>query len=127
LRLADILLCKAECMNELGQTSAAVDLVNTTVRKRAFGGSLTEEQTWPTGMSQADFKVNILDERMRELAFEGWRRMDLIRTGKLVSLVTERNPWATSIGDHHYRFPIPDTEIKVNDDIDEDDQNEGYR
>jgi hypothetical protein len=127
LRLADILLCKAECMNELGQTSAAVDLVNTTVRKRAFGGSLTEEQTWPTGMSQADFKVNILDERMRELAFEGWRRMDLIRTGKLVSLVKERNPWATSIDDHHYRFPIPDTEIKVNDDINEEDQNAGYR
>jgi hypothetical protein len=127
LRLADILLCKAECLNELNQTGAAVDLVNTTVRTRAFGGSLTPEQTWPTGMSKEDFRVNILDERMRELAFEGWRRMDLIRTGNLKTLVKARNPWATSIDDHHVRYPIPDVEIKVNPDINEEDQNEGYR
>jgi starch-binding outer membrane protein, SusD/RagB family len=127
LRLADILLCKAECLNELNQTSAAVDLVNTTVRTRAFGGSLTPEQTWPTGMSQEDFRVNILDERMRELAFEGWRRMDLIRTGNLTTLVKARNPWATNIDAHHVRYPIPDVEIKVNPEIEEKDQNEGYR
>lgn len=130
LRLADILLCKAECLNELEQTPAAVDLVNTTVRARAFGGSLTAEQAWPTGMTQDDFRVHILDERMRELAFEGWRRMDLIRTGKLVSLVKARNIWAGGpdgrIDDHHLRYPIPDTEIKLNEFIDEDDQNPGY-
>ncbi|MBT1690561.1 RagB/SusD family nutrient uptake outer membrane protein [Dawidia soli] len=130
LRLSDILLSKAECLNELEQTGAAVDLVNTTVRTRAFGGSLTAEQTWSASMSQDDFRENILDERMRELAFEGWRRIDLIRTKQLVPLVKARNIWAGGpdgrIDEHHLRYPIPDTEIKLNEFIDVDDQNSGY-
>lgn len=129
LRLSDILLCKAECMNELGQTTDAVNLVNTTVRKRAFGGTLPNGAEWPTSMSQADFKINILDERMRELAFEGWRRMDLIRTGKFVEYVSTRNKWARESGmlkPFHALYPIPESEIKQNELINEEDQNPGY-
>lgn len=129
LRLADILLCKAECMNELGQTAAAVDLVNTTVRKRAFGGTLPAEFTWSSGMSKSEFQTQIMDERMRELGFEGWRRMDLIRTGKLVQLIKERNPWAKAegtISEFHNLYPIPESEIKQNELINEEDQNPGY-
>lgn len=129
LRLADILLCKAECMNELGQTPAAVDLVNTTVRARAFAETDPADYEWSSGMSQGEFRENIMDERMRELGFEGWRRMDLIRTGNLVKLVKERNKWAResgTISSFHTRYPIPDTEIKQNDLINESDQNPGY-
>ena len=129
LRLADILLLKAEALNELGRTSEAVQLVNTTVRSRAFGGDLSSSEAWPSGMSQAEFRVNILDERMRELGFEGWRRMDLIRTGKLVDYVSERNPWAKAAGaiqPFHKWFPIPESEIKQNEAINEEDQNPGY-
>jgi starch-binding outer membrane protein, SusD/RagB family len=129
LRLADILLCKAECLNEINQTSNAVDLVNNTVRARAWGGTLPDAHKWNTGMSKEDFRVNILDERMRELAFEGWRRMDLIRTGNLVEYVKERNPWAKAAGainEHHTRYPIPESEIQLNDLIEDDDQNPGY-
>lgn len=129
LRLADILLCKAECLNELSQTSDAVDLVNTTVRTRAFGGVLPEEAEWSTSMSQDDFRTNIMEERMRELAFEGWRRMDLIRTEKFVELVKERNKWANQSGTiqaFHALYPIPESEIKQNELINEEDQNPGY-
>ncbi|MGV8093647.1 MAG: RagB/SusD family nutrient uptake outer membrane protein [Mangrovibacterium sp.] len=129
LRLSDILLSKAECLNEQGQTAAAVGLVNSTVRTRAFGGTLPAQYTWPTGMSQNDFRTQILDERMRELCFEGWRRIDLIRTGTFVDLVKERNVWARTegtISDYHVRYPIPDSEIKQNEFINEDDQNPGY-
>lgn len=129
LRLADILLCKAECMNELGQTSAAVTLVNSTVRTRAFGGSLPAEATWSTAMSKSEFQANIMEERMRELAFEGWRRMDLIRTGKFVDYVKERNKWAkesATIQSFHALYPIPESEIKQNELINEEDQNPGY-
>ena len=129
LRLSDILLCKAECMNELGQTGAAVNLVNTTVRARAFGGNLSEANSWSSGMSQDDFRNEILDERMRELGFEGWRRMDLIRTGNLVEFVSERNPWARESGtiqEFHNLYPIPESEIKQNEAINEEDQNPGY-
>jgi len=128
LRLADILLCKAECMNELGQTADAVNLVNNTVRARAWGGTLPGDKAWGA-MSQDQFRVNILDERMRELGFEGWRRMDLIRTGRLVEYVKERNPWAKASGtisEFHNRYPIPASEIDLNDAIDTKDQNTGY-
>jgi hypothetical protein len=129
LRLADILLCKAECLNEEGQTATAVALVNSTVRTRAFGGVLSAENTWSSGMSQDEFRTKIMDERMRELGFENWRKMDLIRTGKFVELIKERNLWANennTIADFHKRFPIPDIEIKQNELINEDDQNPGY-
>jgi tetratricopeptide (TPR) repeat protein len=129
LRLADILLCKAECMNELGQTPDAVNLVNNTVRTRAFGGTLPPDKAWSTGVSKDDFRAMILDERMRELGFEGWRRMDLIRTGKFVQYIKDRNPWAKASGtvsSFHTRYPIPDAEIKQNELINEEDQNPGY-
>jgi tetratricopeptide (TPR) repeat protein len=128
LRLADILLCKAECLNELNKTTEAVELVNSTVRTRAYGGTLPANQRWGT-MSQTEFRKNIMDERMRELSFEGWRRMDLIRTGKLVELVSLHNPWAkqsATLKEFHKWYPIPESEIKQNDAINEDDQNTGY-
>lgn len=128
LRLADILLCKAECLNELNRTAEAIQLLNTTVRRRAFGGEVPAAYTWE-GISRDELRERIMDERIRELAFEGWRRMDLIRTGKLVEYVSERNPWAKAEGmlrDFHNRYPIPESEIKQNDMINEEDQNPGY-
>lgn len=128
LRYSDILLCYAETLNETGNTSQAVDVVNT-VRQRAWGGNLPSDKRWNNGMSQVDFRTKILDERMRELCFEGWRRMDLIRSGKLVELVKERNRWTKESGTiqaFHNRYPIPLQEIKQNDDIADSDQNPGY-
>ncbi|WP_026714917.1 RagB/SusD family nutrient uptake outer membrane protein [Flavobacterium daejeonense] len=129
LRLADILLCKAECLNELGKTAEAVNLVNTTVRKRAYGGTLPAGKEWSSSLSKEEFRVKIMDERMRELGFEGWRRMDLIRTGNFVNYIKERNPWAKASGtiaEFHKWFPIPESEIKQNESINEEDQNPGY-
>lgn len=80
-------------------------------------------------MSQDEFRANIMDERMRELCFEGWRRIDLIRTDKFVDLVKARNQWAHESGtiqDFHERYPIPDTEIKTNEAFSPADQNLGY-
>ena len=126
LRYADVLLCYAECLNELGETGQANTIVNQ-VRARAWGGTLPNEMAWNYG--QDEFRTQIMNERIRELCFEGWRRMDLIRTGKFVELIKERNSWAKKSGtikDFHMRYPIPDTEIKNNDDISEEDQNPGY-
>jgi len=128
LRLSDILLAKAECLNELNRTQEAITLLNTTVRKRAFGDQIPMKYNWQ-GLSQSQLRENIMDERIRELGFEGWRRMDLIRTGNLVRYVSERNPWAKASGslkEFHNRYPIPESEIKQNDFINESDQNPGY-
>ncbi|WP_165022891.1 RagB/SusD family nutrient uptake outer membrane protein [Dysgonomonas sp. ZJ279] len=128
IRLADILLLQAECLNELGNTADAISLVNNRIRTRAWGGSLPADKRWGS-MSQAQFREKIMDERFRELCFEGWRRMDLIRTGTFVNLVKERNRWAKQEGtiqEYNMRYPIPDTEIKNNDDIGPEHQNPGY-
>jgi len=127
LRYADILLCYAETLNETGNTPQAVEEVNK-VRARAWGGALPADKRW-SGLSQSEFRTKIMDERMRELCFEGWRRMDLIRTGNLVSYVKARNKWAQQSGtiqEFHNRYPIPQQEILQNSDIDEKDQNPGY-
>lgn len=45
LRLADVILCYVECLNELGQTTEAVNQVNI-VRERAWGGNLPADKKW---------------------------------------------------------------------------------
>jgi len=128
LRLSDIILAKVECLNELGKTNEAIQLLNSTVRKRAFKNNIPAAYSL-AGYSQSQLRDYIMDERMRELGFEGWRRMDLIRTGNLVKYVSLRNPWAKASGmlkEFHNRYPIPDSEIKQNDMITEADQNPGY-
>jgi hypothetical protein len=71
LRYADVLLMKAEALNELGQTTQAEEPLNE-VRTRAGLGDVS-------GLSQSDMKTKILHERRMELAFEGQRWFDLIR------------------------------------------------
>jgi hypothetical protein len=130
VRYADVLLLLAECLNELNRTTEAVDIVNNFVRSRAWGGTLPDNKKWDGGMSQDEFRVMILDERMRELCFEGWRRFDLIRTRNLLSLIPARNKWAQqsgTISDIHYRLPIPIIEIKQNPNLSPEDQNNGYQ
>ncbi|MCC8172061.1 MAG: RagB/SusD family nutrient uptake outer membrane protein [Parabacteroides sp.] len=137
IRYADVLLLHAECLNELGQTAEAVKIVNDEIRSRAWGAKLPgadkkelpADKKWSTGMGKDEFSDKIMDERFRELCFEGWRRIDLLRTDKFVKLVKERNRWAKESGtiqDFHKRYPIPDTEIKTNSAFSPDDQNEGY-
>lgn len=133
LRYADVLLCYAECLNELGQTSQAETYVNQ-VRTRAFGGTLPTEARW-NGLSQTDFREQMQDERIRELFGENWRRYDLIRTGQFLPRLKKYNKWAAqsvaagSFKDYLQLWPIPLTELNQNADMRIDgkfDQNEGY-
>lgn len=78
-RYADILLMKAEALNELGSGQQALDLVYF-VRTRAHALPSTDNN--PSATSKADVADFILDERARELAFEGKRWFDLLRNAK---------------------------------------------
>ncbi len=104
-RLAEILLIKAEALNELGQTAAAVGLVNQ-VRARVFN----PDKPISTGLSQAAFRTAILNERLFELTAEAKRRQDLIRHGKFTA------PWFNKAQREGYRIlmPIPQTQVETN-------------
>ncbi|RZM21780.1 MAG: RagB/SusD family nutrient uptake outer membrane protein, partial [Pedobacter sp.] len=91
LRYADVLLMFAEADSWLndGRTSAAADALKL-VRKRAFPTKVAaiEAEVYPTGL--VEFMKLIVDERAFELAFEGFRKTDLIRFNKLA----EKINWA---------------------------------
>lgn len=91
LRLADIILVRAEALNNLGQTSGATDLLNM-IRRRAFGLSLTTPSVsdFPSANDKAngfDLPLAIENERFKELAFEGQRFFDLVRTGRAAAVL----------------------------------------
>lgn len=132
LRLGNAILLYAECLNELGETPEAVRQVNR-VRERAWDFYIPEEMKWNEGMSQSQFREEIMTERVRELFGERWRKFDLIRTGHFLEYVSERNKWTKRSGTiqaYNVVWPIPLTELQQNDDMIVDgeyDQNEGYR
>ena len=75
-RYADILLMKAEALNQLGREAEALTLVYQ-IRTRARALAATDMQQ--TGETVANF---ILSERAREFAFEGKRWYDVLRNAR---------------------------------------------
>ena len=73
LRLADIILLKAEALNNTTNTGEAIPLVNA-IRTRAHLGAIT-------ATSQSDVALAILHERRLEFAGQGYRWSDLRRFG----------------------------------------------
>lgn len=74
-RLAEVHLIKAEALNELGNTVECVAEVNL-IRQRAQLPPLD------ASISSENLAFEILEERKRELAFEGKRWYDLVRFSK---------------------------------------------
>jgi hypothetical protein len=105
LRYADVLLMHAEALNETGQTPLALDFLNQ-VRNRAGLDDLS-------GLSAEQFRDAVLHERRLEFAAEGHRWFDLVRTGKLESVVPLTKPGVTPQV-RHYLFPIPLRERELN-------------
>jgi len=118
IRLADIYLLYAECLHRTSTAGVGGDH-NFYVQQVRLRAGLTTPMPDPYG----DFIKALMDERMRELCFEGWRRYDLLRTGLLEELASARNRWTntehggTLIPAFYRRYPIPDDEIKTNDDM----------
>jgi len=78
-RYADILMLKAEALNETGRGQDALNLVYT-IRSRANALTATDLMPAPTDKNLVqDF---ILQERSREFCFEGKRWFDVLRNAK---------------------------------------------
>jgi hypothetical protein len=117
IRYSEILLMRAEALNAINPADLdAYENLNI-VRRRAFGKSLnvTSDIDVQPGLSKGDFLDKILLERRREFAFEGKRRFDLLRTGKLKDAMMKQNPEIASvIGDKHSLLPVPVSELDAN-------------
>ncbi|MEN8155817.1 MAG: RagB/SusD family nutrient uptake outer membrane protein [Bacteroidota bacterium] len=123
-RLADVYLMYAEAVlrgGSGGDANTALGYVNQ-IRERAYGdatGNISLD------LLNLDF---ILDERLRELMWEGHRRTDLVRYGKFSDT---DYLWAwkggvkegRSVDSKYDLFPIPASDIGANPNLD---QNPGY-
>ena len=111
-RLADVLLMHAEALLRNGQAEEGQDYFNA-VRGRV------DAPEKPLTLQ------NLLDERLLELCWEGWRRQDLIRFGKYESLFMG-DQWDEKVDEsdgHTTVFPIPGGMIDFNPNLT---QNPGY-
>lgn len=87
VRYADLILMKAEILNEInGPTQESVDLVNS-IRERAFQNTSHNYSLADAG-TKDNFRSLICDERAFEFTQEGMRRPDLIRMGLWKDRVT---------------------------------------
>jgi starch-binding outer membrane protein, SusD/RagB family len=110
MRLAETYLLVAEALVRDGKGAEAVDYVNTVRRRAAKPGVNPASMDVTAAEMTLDF---ILDERSRELAGEGMRWFDLVRTGKLLERVNKYNPEAAAnIKAFHTLRPIPTTQIE---------------
>ena len=120
IRLADILLLKAEALNENGDLAGAMQLVNQ-IRKRA--------KLADTNAANKDAaRAVIAKERRLELAFEGHRWYDLKRTGKAIDVMNNAvGPNGENLGynltQERLLWPIPQSELDKNTKLS---QNPGY-
>lgn len=119
LRYADILLMKAEALNELGNTTDAEEpLYN--VRKRA---GLTNRND-VENLTQEQMREKIRHERRIELAFEGHSWFDLIRWDNgQYALDFLHSIGKVNAQKKHLLLPIPQKEIDSNPNLK---QNPGY-
>ena len=79
MRYADVLLMASEALNVNGKSADALVYLNM-VRARARQGNPAILPDITT-TNQADLREAIYNERRHELAMEGWRYWDLLRTG----------------------------------------------
>ena len=107
-RYADVLLMKAEAKVRNGESG---DEQLNAVRSRAGMPSL------------AATLANILDERLLELVWEGWRRQDMIRFGTYCEPYDIHTPSVADKKGYTIVFPIPEKARELNPNLA---QNPGY-
>ena len=107
IRLADIILMKAEAQFRNGNIDDALATINqkvddVSIRSRANMPDFALSEMNPDGL---------LAERARELSWEGWRRNDMIRLGHFTDA---RIPEKAVSADYRKLYPIPQAELDKN-------------
>ncbi|MBC3540764.1 RagB/SusD family nutrient uptake outer membrane protein [Rufibacter sediminis] len=113
-RLGDIMLLKAEALNELNRLEEARTVLNTVRRRVNLGPN--------TSANKEEMRMAILKERRLELAQEGHRWDDLRRYGVAVETMNNLNEIDLrtntkkdyNVATHELFLPIPQSEINRN-------------
>lgn len=111
IRYADVLLMYAEALNETAGPGIDAYAAINQVRARARKGVNTMGPQDLAGLTQAQFRDAVLQERSWELAGEGHRRWDLLRTGKLLAA---NQAQGYTVSEKYLLFPIPTFERDAN-------------
>jgi hypothetical protein len=121
VRLSEMYLLRAEAYAENNQLALAAADINDVRRARITG------YTDITFGSQAQAVAEIINERYKELAYEGFRFFDLKRKGLGVSRNASdvQSPLWQNLpaNDYHFALPIPQSEMDANPSMV---QNQGY-
>ncbi len=116
IRWADVLLWKAEALNETGSYAEAIAIINS-IRERArttvrVDGSYAPAGTLPdrnvNSVNKDEIKNWLVQERRVELGFESHRFNDLKRWGLAKTFLTGLGK---NFQDKNYVYPIPQGEI----------------
>jgi len=107
IRYADVLLMAAEAQNEIGNSAKALQYLELVrARARAGNNAILPEITTA---DQSVLRDKILDERRHELALEGYRYWDLLRTGRAPQVL---GPLGFQSNKHEL-FAIPQVELDL--------------
>ncbi|MBE9463553.1 RagB/SusD family nutrient uptake outer membrane protein [Dyadobacter subterraneus] len=114
IRYADVLLMYSEALNEIGYQAAgdAFTYLNM-IRTRAGLAPKTSSDV-PT---QQAFRLAIEQERRVELAFEGQRWFDLVRTDRAITVINGKKDQIRLVNQltaNNLVFPIPQSQIDIN-------------
>ena len=118
LRYADVLLMYAEALNETGNTDGASVYLNM-VRDRAGLDPVS-------GLSSSEFALALEQERRVEFLSEGHRWFDLLRTGRVQTVLNDyfaEKGLNFSVEENELLMPIPQAEIDIDPTLE---QNTGY-
>lgn len=139
IRYADVLLMQAECLNELGDQTGAVALINQVRGRQSVKmPALNSGDSWLQATTRDEVFKRIVHERRIELACEGHSYYDRRRWGTLEELngkverpISWNNQGSTGTRSYYkrevlprnYYLPIPDVEIEKNPALE---QNDGW-
>jgi starch-binding outer membrane protein, SusD/RagB family len=124
IRYADVVLLYAEALNEVSYQAdgEAFDYLNV-IRQRASIPVRTSADL----PDQASFRLAIEQERRVELAFEGHRWFDLVRTNRAIEVMNSKKVLFSivpTLTEDNLVFPIPQSQILINSEKIK--QNHGY-
>ena len=114
-RMGEVYLNAAEAACRANDTDTACVLLLELQKNRFYEKGFTDKDTTVVKLTQDELLEEILNERFRELAFEGHRWFDLRRTTQPeLTHVINGETYTLSAGDSRYTLRFPQSAIEAN-------------